>query len=49
MRKVKEPCGCTHDGHKWLTECDAHKAENDALHARALADHRAANQQRRDL
>lgn len=42
MRKQKEDCGCTHDGHKWLSECEKHKAENDALHARAHADHMAA-------
>jgi len=37
--KQREPCGCTHDGQRWLFECSAHKAENDALHRQALRDH----------
>lgn len=40
--KVKESCGCTHNGARWLSECEPHRAENDALHARAMADLRQA-------
>lgn len=40
--KSKEPCGCTHDATRWLSECSAHKAEEDAKHARAMAEHRQA-------
>jgi hypothetical protein len=46
MRKQKEECGCTHDGHRWLAFCEKHKAEEDALHARALAEHRATEAER---
>jgi hypothetical protein len=37
--KHKEPCGCTHDGREWLSECTRHKIEGDELHARAQRDH----------
>ena len=46
MRKVKEDCGCTHNGERWLELCEPHKAEEDALHARALAEHRATEAER---
>jgi hypothetical protein len=47
MSRTKEPCGCTHDGARWLSECEPHKAEEDAHHARALAEHRAARNPQR--
>lgn len=40
--KQKEPCGCIHDGARWLTECMPHKTEADALHVRAAAEHRGS-------
>lgn len=35
----REPCGCKHDGQKWLHLCDTHREEHDARHAQAVADH----------
>lgn len=37
--KDKQPCGCVHDGRQWLTMCDTHRQETDALHAQARQDH----------
>lgn len=33
-------CGCKHSDRAWTHECEKHKAESDALHARALFEHR---------
>jgi hypothetical protein len=37
---TKLDCGCKYDDRRWLVECAKHKAENDALHTRALFEHR---------
>ena len=42
---MHEPCGCTHDGGAWLRLCPDHRAEADALHARAKHDHETVWQQ----
>jgi hypothetical protein len=48
MAKYREPCGCLHDGRQWLFECGKHKAENDALHERAMRDHRGESTDEED-
>lgn len=40
MATTKEKCGCKHDGARWVVECDKHRGENDAVHARASRDRR---------
>lgn len=40
--KQREPCGCTHDGTRWLTLCDPHQSELDAHLARQAARHIAS-------
>lgn len=35
----KLPCGCKHDGHKWLAMCDEHKAEFEETHRRWSDEH----------
>jgi hypothetical protein len=37
--KDKQPCGCVHDGTRWLKLCAEHEAETRELHERAAADH----------
>lgn len=39
--RSREPCGCVHDGHKWVTMCEPCKAEHDARHETAHAEHLA--------
>lgn len=41
----RDPCGCTHDGRRWLTLCAAHQAEADARHQQAARDYRASHPQ----
>jgi hypothetical protein len=41
--KHREPCGCTHDGHRWLQECEAHAKEENERHERVALEHREAN------
>jgi hypothetical protein len=41
MRKHRDPCGCSHDGARWIDLCATHGAEAAAVHDRAKADHRA--------
>ncbi len=38
-----EPCGCRHDGHKWLAMCDPHRLEFTERHERAQAEKSAAD------
>jgi hypothetical protein len=33
------PCGCKHDGHRWLTQCAAATADNTAHRERMRAEH----------
>lgn len=40
--KHREPCGCTHDGTRWLVLCAPHQAELDAHAAREAARHIAS-------
>jgi len=40
-RKSREPCGCVHDGERWLAMCAAHQAEHQELHERAQAEYLA--------
>lgn len=37
--KSREPCGCTHDGERWLVFCNTHQAEQHAHAAREAANH----------
>jgi hypothetical protein len=37
--RSREPCGCVHDGHKWLTMCDEHRAEFNDTHERWAIEH----------
>lgn len=48
--RSREPCGCVHDGHAWLTMCAAHKAEHDDTHERWAIEHieRAADREKAD-
>lgn len=39
MSRTREPCGCVHDGHKWLSMCDAHLTEFNATHQRWSEEH----------
>lgn len=38
---AREPCGCKHDGRKWLELCPTHREEHDARHEMAHAEHLA--------
>jgi hypothetical protein len=38
-KKTSEPCGCDHNGQKWLVMCPPHKAEHDETHLRWWAEH----------
>ena len=40
--KFKDPCGCTHDGYRWMHVCGMHTAVHDEFRA-ASAEHRGAN------
>lgn len=42
MPTYKEPCGCKHDGHKWLELCATDQAEHTERHERAKNDRRAS-------
>jgi hypothetical protein len=42
MRPTKEDCGCRSNEREWLELCQAHRAEHDERHARALEDKRRA-------
>lgn len=39
MSRYREPCGCVHDGHKWIEQRAPHEAEFRERHERAAADH----------
>lgn len=45
--KHREPCGCTHDGHRWLQECEAHAKEENERHERVAQEHKR-DAERRD-
>ncbi len=38
----RQPCGCKHNGSRWLEMCAAHKIEYDAHHLRAQKEKDAA-------
>lgn len=38
----RQPCGCTHDGHRWIDLCEQHERESRELHERAAREHRAS-------
>lgn len=40
--KQREPCGCTHDGIRWLSLCPPHQSEMDAHRAREAHRHIAS-------
>jgi hypothetical protein len=42
----REPCGCKHDGTKWLELCPTHRAEHDTRHVQAQADYREQENRR---
>lgn len=37
--RTREPCGCKHDGVKWLEMCEAHAAEFNERHVQAQIDY----------
>lgn len=37
--KSREPCGCVHDGHKWVTMCEPCKTTFDDTHERWAIEH----------
>lgn len=39
MSTTREPCGCKHDGHKWVSMCDAHRSDFEATHRRWSDEH----------
>jgi len=43
---AKELCGCKHDGHRWLVQCEKHAAEHKALHEQAARDYHRGQDQR---
>jgi hypothetical protein len=45
QRKFKAAeCDCTHDGARWLSLCDKHRSETDALHAQAQHDYQQSKE-----
>lgn len=45
MKTARDPCGCkwmVDARERWLELCPKHKAEHDALHARAQVEHQVS-------
>lgn len=47
-KRATEKCGCAHKDGRWIVQCKEHKDEDDALHQRALEDHRRNERERRE-
>ena len=43
MKTFREPCGCKHDGYRWLQLCDKHGQEARERHEQASRDYRRSH------